>query len=149
MKFQILNEYSRLFKDLLDRFDASKFIWCNVESQDQVFDYNSNFFFDAGVYEGEDFVKKIASSSYYVVFVKLQAYQAYTSLNKMKEIMSIEDFLNGDCQIVIKVVDCIFVTVLAKSSGILYAVHNSIKACGYTNIEFITDISQKERDAVW
>ena len=56
-----------------------------------------------------------------------------------------DDFLNGDCQLVLLIYDCEFVEIYVKYKAIVRALYENALSNKYTEVEYITDSNDARR----
>ena len=139
LSFEIPNEYGQYLFDILNAFDFKQYVW---KTGDEEAYYIENgelgipLFPKPHVYTGEALYKAISETDYYVIFVDLKA---FSDPSYVKEITTYEEFLNSRCEFVLLLVDCSYVTIYAKNTEVLTAVHAKAIDSGYENVTYITD----------
>ena len=90
------------------------------------------------IYRGR-VLKRISAGNYYVLFADLKA---FSDPLHVKEITQYEEFLNSECEFVLLLVDCSYVS-YAKDQKVLKALYTKAIASKYENVAFITIIIKK------
>ena len=135
IRFKIPNGYQCILGIITKNVNIEKYFWYDVESKDQVFNNNFEFFFDNTYYDGKTFSKLINSIDYYVIFIKLQAHNT----DDMSEINSYGEFLKSNCEMMFFIVDGIFVDIYAKYKNIIETIKLNAQKNDFTEIEYITN----------
>jgi hypothetical protein len=86
---------------------------------------------DGGLLEGT-----LKSNKYYVIFADLKAYPKDKNIS---DIDSYEEFLNSDCQLVLLVVDCSYITIYCKDKEKLESIYQNAKIKEFDDVQYITD----------
>lgn len=126
---------------ILKCIDVQKYTWYNIGGQSEVWaDSQGTDFFKRNYYDGKSFINQI-QSKHYIVFLKLQAY--FVS-GTFFDILTYEEFVASDCQILFLINDCQFVEIYSKSKNNSETLYRNAVINHFTNIEYITD-SNDER----
>lgn len=88
------------------------------------------------IYSGEDLYIRISAKDHYVTFADLKAFK---EKSLVQEIAAYEEFLNGPCEIVLLIVDCVYVTIYAKNKLVTEQIYRNAVQARYKNIAYITD----------
>jgi ribosomal protein S16 len=84
---------------------------------------------------------------YYIIFADLKA---YPKGKMVSDIGTYEDFLNSDCQLVVLVVDCTYVTIYSKDKEMLEWLYYRAKVNKFENVQYITkENDSRTRLSVW
>jgi len=138
ISFEVPNEYGKILGAITTNVDVEKYFWYNVEAFDQTFKQDitppGDFLFKKETYNGHEFIDIINSHEYYTVFSKLQAYLKEAHY---REINTYDEYINSDCEILIIIVDCIFVDIFAKDVGVLKKVEEIAIQKQFKNIVHI------------
>lgn len=73
---------------------------------------------------------------YYLIFVELKA---FSKTSNVGDITTYQEFIGSDCQFVILIVDCSYVTLYAKDQNTVKHLFLKAIANGYENTEYIAD----------
>ncbi|SFC37684.1 Protein of unknown function [Bacillus sp. OV322] len=138
--FEIPNEYGSFLWKVLTPFEITEFVWLsadeesylveNKELREPLFPEEMN---------GMDslFLRELLEENkYYLIFVNLQAYP------KGKNPLHIEtydEYVNSNCQLVLLVVDSIYVTIYCKDKAKLEGLYQNAKLKGFNSLNYITD----------
>ncbi|MCR8632010.1 DUF2691 family protein [Paenibacillus radicis (ex Xue et al. 2023)] len=149
--FEIPNEYGSFLGEMLEPFDVTAFNWYIGDEESYFVDDNtlgeSLFPEEINGMDGLLFKGIVENNKYYVIFANLKAYP------KDKNVIDIgtyEDFLISDCQLVLLVVDCAYVTIYCKNKDILECLYQNAIRNGYDDVQFITDENDgRTRLSVW
>lgn len=113
IKFIIKNEYSKILAKILHDIDCSQYMW-KIENE-EVLGEQGKAFFEKTNYNNDEF-RKIIQKEHYPIFLNLQMHY------KNKDIDDIENynqFLKSSCQLIIFIVDNVFVEIYTKDQSIL------------------------------
>lgn len=86
--------------------------------------------------KGEELKKIIESNKYYLIFANLKAYPKRANI---KDVISYEEYLLSECQIVLLVIDSVYISVYCKDRESLEDLYDHIKKQGFESLEYITD----------
>lgn len=139
ISFKIPNEYGSFLNDILKGINIKEYTW--KINEDEVYFNHAEDLFTSEVLEGQKFERLIAFPSYYIVFVKLQA---FTNPSNLSLIETYEDFINSDCNILILICDNIFVDIYAKASKDIDTIKKNACNCNFSEIKYITELSDKK-----
>ena len=150
ISFEIPNDYGRFLGDVLQPIEINAFHWkIGIgESYKIVNDKLDGMLFPDSQesISGTELKTTLESNDYYVIFADLQAYPS-------KEISSIEtyeEFMESDCELVLLVVDCSYVTIYCKNQEAIISLQKNALNNGFTDIEYITDENDsRTRLSVW
>ena len=139
LSFEIPNEYGQYLFNILNAFDFKQYVW-KTGGEEAYYIENGELgiplFLKPHVYTGEGLYKSISETDYYVIFADLKA---FPNPLLVKEITTYEEFLNSQCEFVLLIVDCAYVTIYVKSPEVLTAVYAKAIASEYENVAYITD----------
>lgn len=97
--------------------------------------------------DGEDLKKIIDYNKYYLIFANLKAYPRGANII---DVMSYEEYIASECQIILLVIDSVYITVYCKDLEKLEDLYDHIKRKGYKSLEYITDENDtRTRLSVW
>jgi hypothetical protein len=97
--------------------------------------------------EGEILKKIVEDNEYYIIFASLKAFPRGKNII---DVRTFEDFINSDCQLVVLVVDCAYVTIYCKDPETLESLYNNSITKGFSKVELITDENDfRTRLSVW
>lgn len=140
ISFEIPNSYGSLLGEILKPIDITNFDWFigGEESYFIVDDTLGDSLFSDMVIgmNGEELRKIIDNNKYYLIFANLKAYRKGA---KIKDVMSYEEYIVSECQIVLLVIDSVYVTVYCKALEKLEDLYDHIKSHGFESLEYITD----------
>lgn len=138
VSFEIPQKATDSLWEILRVVDIYKYFWYVIEDQTEVWDSSyENDFFRQRCYAGKNFAKCI-QQDHHIIFLKLQA---YLLPHAFQNVLSCEEFMAGDCQLVMLIHDCENVEVYIKDRSVLDSVFNRANALGYYNVNFITDLN--------
>lgn len=101
---------------------------------------------DRNVIEGTELENRLITNQQYIISADLQAFPE----NRVTRVETFEEFVESDCQLVLLVVDCIYVTIHSKNQKTIELLNKNAMTCGYENIEYITDENDgRTRLSVW
>lgn len=137
IRFEIPNEYGSYLCDVLTPLDITKFNWQSggvesyfIENNDEL---GELLFTDV---DGSTFKKIIEDNKHYLIFVDLKAYSKGKNLTAIE---TYKDFKDSDCELVLLIVDSIYVTIYCKDSEKLERLYSNAKIRKFTNLQYITD----------
>jgi hypothetical protein len=151
ISLEIPNEYGNFLGEVLKPIEITEYIWLSGGEE-------SYFVEDDGLGEllftGERnwmdglLIKELLEDNkYYLIFADLKA---YTKEKKQEDIETYEDFLNSDCELVLLVVDSVYVTIYCKDSEKLERLYENAKIKGFDNLQYITEINDaRTKLSVW
>lgn len=139
IKFKIPNEYDSFINKILDGINKDKYYW--KIDEDQVFFIEDDFLFSTDIYNGRDFSRIISQPSYYVVFLNLQAFPIGSDFN---EIQDYSDFLKSNCELIVLISDCIFVSIYSKNKNVIKTINLNVQINNFDEISYITDENDKK-----
>lgn len=150
VSFEIPNNYGNYLKDILKPIDIAAFDWQigSGESYAVIWGRVDKELFpsEKNIIEGSELKNRIETNKHYLVSVDLQAYRH----NEVGRVETFEDFIVSNCQLVLLVVDTIYVTIYCKNQDTIQLLINNARACGFEDIEYITDENDgRTRLSVW
>lgn len=113
--------------------DSSNFRW-KLECE-EVFGEYGEFFCDKTDYINNDF-QNMVQKKHYPVHLNLQMYYKNSDVN---EINNYDQFLISSCQLIIFIVDNVFVEIYAKNQTILERILKNAVDFYFSNIEYINE----------
>jgi len=138
IKFQIPNKWGNLIEDILCGIELTEYIWKISEDEVYIEDNTENYGFlfpqNEDIFRGEEFIKIISFPSYYTVSANIQA---YINKDNIFDIKTYYDFKESNCQIIILIVDNIFVSIYVKTNKILERIKANALLKKYEQIEYI------------
>lgn len=134
IKFLIKNEYDIILNKIFHGIDCSNFRW-KIEDE-EVLGEHVEFFFDKTDYSNNEFQNMI-QKKHYPIFLNLQMYYKNSDVN---EINNYDQFLISSCQLIIFIVDNVFVEIYAKNQTILERILKNAVDFDFSNIEYINEI---------
>lgn len=136
IRFEIKNEWDSILNKIFYEVDFSECVWKIVE--DDVHGKELDRFFSKDEYSNDEFMK-IIKEEHYPVALNLQMFLK----SKMGEnVYSYNEFLKSSCQLVLIIVDNIFVDIYAKNENVLKKIHDNAVHFGFTDVIYINDISE-------
>ncbi|MCP3779082.1 DUF2691 family protein [Paenibacillus sp. MZ03-122A] len=151
ISFEIPNSYGNHLGEILKPIDITIFSWFigGEESYFIVDDTLGGSLFPDMVtgMDGEDLKKIIDYNKYYLIFANLKAYPKGANII---DVMSYEEYIASECQIILLVIDSVYITVYCKDLEKLEDLYDHIKRKGYKSLEYITDENDtRTRLSVW
>lgn len=141
LSFEIPNEYGRYLELILQSINLENYEWVvghgesyqvvNEELGSDLFSSVSN------TVSGTELSSIIKNKDYYLIFVDLKAHHK----GKIKPILTYDEFLKSDCELVILIVDSFEVTIYCKREKDLEQFYNNVIKNGFDNVEAITEIN--------
>ena len=133
IKFLIKNEYDIILNKIFHGIDCSNFRW-KIEDE-EVLGEHVEFFFDKTEYSNNEFHNMI-QQKHYPIFLNLQMDYKNSDVN---EINNYDQFLISSCQLIIFIVDNVFVEIYAKNQTILERILKNAVDFDFSNIEYINE----------
>lgn len=127
------NEYDIILNKIFHDIDCSNFRW-KIEDE-EVLGEHVEFFFDKTDYSNNEFQNMI-QKEHYPIFLNLQMYYKNSDVNDIK---NYEQFLTSSCQLILFIVDNIFVEIYAKNQTILEKISKNAVDFDFSNIEYINE----------
>jgi hypothetical protein len=151
ISFEIPNSYGSFLGEILKPIDITTFNWFigGEESYFSVDNHLGESLFPDMVIgmNGEELKKIIESNKYYLIFANLKAYPKGANI---KDVVSYEEYLLSECQIVLLVIDSVYISVYCKDRESLEDLYNHIKKQGFESLEYITDENDTRKGfSVW
>ena len=139
LSFEIPNKYGQYLFDILNAFDFKQYVW-KTGGEEAYYIENDELgtplFPKPHVYTGGELYKRISETDYYVLFADLKA---FPDPLHVKDITTYEEFLDSQCEFVLLLVDCSYVTIYAKNPEVITTVYAKAIASEYENVVYITD----------
>ena len=133
-------KYTGILAKILSGIDVEKYVWRSFLTQCEVMSKTEEYF-TREIYPGKAFLQEI-KGAYYILFLKLQA---HIENEDMEEIVTYEDFIKSDCQLMVLVCDCYEFEFFSKQRTIIDSICNTACSNGYHNYRFISDAELKSR----
>lgn len=137
IKFKIKNEYNKFLYKILNGIDSKEFVW--VIFEDEVYNKVGSDLFQDEIYSDDSFKKIIKDQDYYTVFLKLQMYSIGS---KIEKINNYNDFLNSNCQLILFIVDNVFVDIYVKDNNIVEIIKRNLSLNSFENVDIISNEKQ-------
>lgn len=135
IRFLIKNEYDNVLGKVLHDIDCTEYKWEVVN--EEVLGENGKRFLIKSDYSNEKFKKNI-SKEHYPIFLNLQMF--YRNSNK-ERIENYNQFLKSSCQLIIFIVDTVFIEIYVKDQEILEKIASNVEHNQFNNIELIKENS--------
>ena len=150
ISFEIPNDYGRFLGDVLKPIDINAYNWkIGIgESYKAVNGKLDGILFSDSqeAVTGIELKTILESNDYYVIFADLQAYPS----EEISTIETYEEFMESDCELVLLVVDCIYVTIYRKNQETIISLQKNALNNSFADIEYITDENDsRTRLSVW
>ncbi|PQP80761.1 hypothetical protein C0Q44_26400 [Paenibacillus sp. PCH8] len=149
--FEIPNTYGRFLGEILKPLDIVDFDWFIGEEESYFIDEDTlgdSLFPDMIIgMNGEEFQKIIDNNEYYLIFANLKAYPKGAQIT---DVMTYEDYMVSECQMVVLVIDSIYVTVYCKDLEKVEELYHHINGLGFESLEYLTDENDtRTKLSVW
>ncbi|WP_458126492.1 DUF2691 family protein [Paenibacillus sp. Z3-2] len=149
--FKIPNTYGSFLGEILKPMDIVNFDWFigEEESYFVVEDTLGDSLFPDMVIgmSGEELQKIIDNYKYYLIFANLKAYPKGT---KITDVITYEEYMVSDCQMILLVIDSIYVTIYCKDLEKVEELYNHINRKGFESLEYLTDENDtRTKLSVW
>jgi len=139
ISFEIPNNYGSYIKDIFKGLKLEDYYWNVFDSE--VLDLQGNNLFLNNVYNS-NILNFINDENYYLIFTNFQGYKCKNSVNNIK---SYSEFLKSDCEIIMVIVDSVYVDIFVKSSKTLNTIRKNAFDNGYMNIKSLYKINETFR----
>jgi len=140
IRFEIPNAYGRFLGEILKPMEVSNFDWFigEEESYFVVDDTLGDDLFPDVIMgmNGEELQKIIDDNEYYLIFANLKAFPKGSQIT---DVITYEDYVESECQMVLLVIDSIYVTVYCKDLEKVEELYNHINRQGFESLEYLTD----------
>lgn len=146
--FELSNEYGKYLFDILQSIPLESYNWhIGYEEILMVDRVNETLFEDYEEIEGDELRRIIDSNTYYAIFAELKAFPKTSTIT---EIDTYEDFVSSDCEVIVLLVDCVYVEMYIKNQEVLETMYKHAKQMNYTRVEYIDDKNDgRTRMYVW
>ena len=149
--FEVPNKRGYILKEILGPIDVLAFNWL-VEDEEAYYVVDGELgepLFSHKILnlEGQLLQKKIEEKMSYVIFADLKA---FPKGSVPAELETYEDFQKNDCELVLLIVDCTFVTIYCENNVLSETLFHHATRKGYTEVAYITDENDRRtRLSVW
>ncbi|MFC4777310.1 DUF2691 family protein [Paenibacillus sp. GCM10023252] len=151
ISFEIPNMYGRFLGDILKRFDMDKYNWriggeeayriANGTLGDALFPEPIDSM------DGGTLKSIVENNDYYIIFQDLKA---FPKGKDTIEIKTYEEYLVSDCELVLLVIDSVYVAIYCKDRRVTEYIYGISINMGYTKVKYITDENDfRTRLTVW
>lgn len=139
LSFEIPNRHGRYLYEILEAIDIRDYFW-KSEAEEAYYIENNQLdkamFPQPYTYTGGELYNRISVKDYYVLFADFKAFKDKTYV---QEIATYEEFLNSQCELVLLIVDCAYVTIYVKDQHVTEKIYRKAVQEGYENLAYITD----------
>ncbi|WJM10590.1 DUF2691 family protein [Paenibacillus sp. PK1-4R] len=140
IRFEIPNAYGRFLGEILKPMGVSNFDWF-IGGEESYFiegdTLGDDLFPDMIIgMNGEELQKIIENNEYYLIFTNLKA---FPKGRQITDVITYEDYVESECQMVLLVIDSIYVTVYCKDLEKVKELYNHINRQGFESLEYLTD----------
>ncbi|MFM9278173.1 DUF2691 family protein [Paenibacillus jiagnxiensis] len=150
ISLEIPNEYGSFLGEILGPFDMAVFNWYTGGEESYLVKNGELRELLPRMIEGMDgrLLKDILeNNTYYLIFADLKAFPKGEIVTDLR---TYEEFVNSDCQLVLLVVDSVYVTIYCKEEEKVDRLYYNAKIKGYDNVDYITDENDfRTRLSVW
>lgn len=133
IKFLIKNEYDIILNKIFQGIDCSNFRW-KIEDEEVLGEQGKSFFVKTDYSDNE--FQNMIQKEHYPIFLNLQMYYKNSDVNDIK---NYDQFLTSSCQLILFIVDNIFVEIYAKNQTILEKISKNAVDFDFSNIEYINE----------
>lgn len=139
IRFEIPNNYGNYLRDILKNLNLENYYWNIFDSE--ILDKKGNNLFSDNNYniKMEDIFN---NKDYYLIFANFQGYQ---NKNNFNNITSYTDFLKSDCEIIIIVVDSIYIDIFIKNLEVLQLIKKNVYDNKYSNVKILYNLNDTFR----
>ncbi|WFR61687.1 DUF2691 family protein [Paenibacillus amylolyticus] len=151
IRFEIPNAYGRFLGEILRPMGVSNYDWF-IGGEESYFieddTLGDELFPDMIIgMNGEELQQIIDNNEYYLIFANLKAFPKAV---KITDVITYEDYMLSDCQVVLLVIDSIYVTVYCKDLQKVEELYNHISRQGFEFLEYLTDENDtRTKLSVW
>ncbi|MEO3946169.1 DUF2691 family protein [Gorillibacterium sp. CAU 1737] len=150
ISFQIPNEYGSYLKEILQPIDVTLFDWyTGGEESYTTINQRQEPLFPNEVFglDGADLGATIENKNQYLIFVNLRAFPKGKCV---VDVVTYEEFLKSDCELVLLVIDSSYVTIYCKDKDQLDDLYKNAFNKEYEYIDYITDDNDfRTKLSVW
>ena len=139
IQFEVPNEWGSHLGEALKPFNISNFDWYNGgEEAYRLTEGVMEPLFHGEMYgmKGEDLSEILQSTFSYIIFADFKAYPQGEST---KDVLTYEEFLNSQCQLIVLVVDSSYVAVYCKDTEMLNLIYQNAVEKRYEKVKYITN----------
>ncbi len=137
IRFEIPNDWGNHLKAIFGDVNTSGFNW--LVTDEEIYLKGFVELFNKKHYGNAEFEKIISDNEYYLISGNIAAFKS----KKYKDIYSYQDFLHSDCEILMVIVDSVFIDLYVKDYNILQKINDNAYKNNFKNIKFICDITDK------
>lgn len=134
LKLKIENKYDTFLGKIFKDIDFENAFWRVVNQE--VLDEKGKEFFAKEIYSDSEFKNLINSKKYYPIFLTLQLYKKE---GKVVEIKNYDDYFESDCDLLLYIIDNIFVEIYSKNQDYLKNIKQNALKNNLANIKAIKD----------
>ncbi|MBD2864033.1 DUF2691 family protein [Paenibacillus oceani] len=151
IQLEIPNEWGSHLGEVLEPFNISHFDWYIGGEEAYQYTEGDDFkpLFQGEIYgmKGQDLSEILKSTRYYIIFANFKAYPRGESI---EDVLTYEEFLKSQCQLVLIVIDSSYLTVYCKDNKMLDDLYLNAIRKGFEKVEYITDENDfRTRLSVW
>lgn len=148
ISFEIPNQYGKFLGEIVSPLDVASFNW-GIDGESYTVEKGEikEPLLPDEIMDGSALSERVKNNFYYCIFADLKA---FPKDKQIKEINTYDEFLKSDCQVVLLLVDCSFVTIYCKDSSTLELLYGHAKSHGFDGLEYVTEENDKRiRLSVW
>ncbi|MCM3630407.1 DUF2691 family protein [Paenibacillus glycanilyticus] len=152
IQLEIPNEWGRHLGEVLEPINISNFDWYigGEEAYQKTGEGEFEPLFQGEIYgmKGQELSEILKSSSeYYIIFANFKAYPQGESI---QNVLTYEEFLNSQCQLVLLVFDSSYVALYCKDNNMIDDLYLNATRIGFKNVEYITNENDfRTKLSVW
>lgn len=133
IRFEIPNSWGNFLSTILDNIITKDYTW-KIYDEEILIDLNNDEdLFKERIYDDKNFRALILNSKYYLIMGNILAFKT----NNFKRIYNYNDFIESDCELLMVIVDTIFVDIYAKNSKTIEELKNNAINNKFKNINYI------------
>ncbi|WP_055106789.1 DUF2691 family protein [Paenibacillus ihumii] len=140
VSFAVPNHFGRLLGEMLEALDVSVYDWRIGSGESYLVEAGELglplFAEQPDSADGELFKSIIENNEYYLIFADLKAFSKGQNIT---DIGTYEEFLQSDCQLVLLVVDSVYVTIYCKNKEQLDKLYDHAMEKEFHPVQYITD----------
>ena len=139
IRFTAPDKYDKFLYYIFESVPFDQYTWYVDQTEiiyyDKAIQKASEDFFDSRIMSGHDFKLAISKEDYYVYLANIQAYSVYSPYCV---ILTYEDFLKSDCELILICADTVDYNIYCKNQELLTQMYIACKGL-FRDVEYITD----------
>ena len=150
IRFEAPNEYGNILAEILKPFALEDFCWKIGDCESYIAGdkgLERNLFPEGQtIMEGIELKNLLENNAYYVIFAELQAYPD----SSFSVVENYGEFIDSDCELVLLVVDCIYVDLYCKDESMIELLYEHALKRRFKRVAYIAGKNDtRTRLSVW